>query len=89
MILYKIKPLEWKKIDHNYPDIAEKYEAHTAISVFVIEKWASGDWACRHCFDEYYDDGGGLCKDLEDGKAICEKIWAERIKKCLIEKEIL
>jgi len=87
MILYEIKPLEWEKVDHTYVDIAEKYRAYTPICSFVIEKWASGDWAYRYCFTEYYDDGGGMCKDLEDGKTKCGKIWTERIKKCLIKKE--
>lgn len=84
-MLYRIKPLEWEKVDHDYPDICELYEAHTAICKFDIEKWASGDWAYRYCFDEYYDDGGGPCKSLEDGKAKCEKIWIDRLKKCLVE----
>ena len=85
--MYEIKPLRWKKIDNEYSDIAERYEANTPICSFGIEKWASGDWAYGYCFDEYYDDGNGLCMDLKDGKTICEKIWMERIKKCLIEKE--
>lgn len=62
------------------------YESHTPICKFSIEKWASSDWAYRYCFDEYHDDGNGLCKDLEDKKAKCEKIWTERIKKFLTER---
>jgi len=87
--MYKIKPLKWKKINHGYPDLAEKYEANTPICKFEIEQWASGDWAYRYCFDEYYDDGMYSCKNLKDGKAKCRKIWTKRIKECLIEKETL
>jgi len=86
-MLYEIKPLEWWKMDHGYSDIAEQYKSYTAICEFKIEKWASGDWAYRYCFDEYHDDGSGMCEDLNDGKAKCEKIWTERLKKCLIERE--
>ncbi len=88
-MLYKIKPLEWKNRSDDIiaPDLHELHESRTSISRFSVEKWISGNWAYSYCFDEYYDDGSGMCKDPEDGKAKCEKIWTERLKKCLIEKE--
>lgn len=89
MVMYKIKQLEWEELEVSATDLEKQYEACTPICRFEIEKWASGDWAYRYCFDEYYDDGMSSCRDLEDGKAICEKIWTERIKKCLIKEETL
>jgi hypothetical protein len=86
-MLYEIKPLRWKKRESSWTDVIEVYESCTPVCCFEIIKYLSGDWSYKYCFSEYYDDGGSLCKDLEDGKAKCEKIWTERIKKCLIEKE--
>lgn len=87
--MYKIKPLEWEELEDIAPDLEKQYKSHTPICRFKIEKWASGDWAYRYCFDEYHDDGGNMCEDLNDGKAKCEKIWTERLRKCLIERETL
>ena len=89
--MYKIKPLEWKDetADIKWTDLLEVHESSTPICDFVIQKMKSGNWYYNFCFDEYHDDGGGVCEDLEDGKTICEKIWTERIKKCLIEVEVL
>lgn len=88
-MMYRIKPLEWKnKTDEiTTTDLSELYESSTPISTFDIQKMQSGDWYYRFCFDEYYDDGGGLCEGLEDGKKICEKIWGNRLKKCLVEEK--
>ena len=87
-MLYRIKPLVWEKLESVAPDLKENHEAHTAFCSFKVEQWASGDWAYRYCFDEYYDEGRGGCKNLEDGKAKCEKIWIDKLKKCLIEATI-
>jgi hypothetical protein len=86
---YRIKPLEWKNRTDEIvaTDLHELYESNTPICRFSVEKWQSGDWAYSFCFDEYYDDGGGMCESLEDGKAICEKIWEDKLKKCLIKEK--
>ncbi|KKM89360.1 hypothetical protein LCGC14_1249500 [marine sediment metagenome] len=87
MVNYRIKPLEWEKEDEVGSDLCEKHEALTPIAGFRVEQWQSGDWAYHFCFDEYYDDGGGMCESLEDGKSICEKIWEDKLKKCLIKEK--
>ena len=88
MVNYRIKPLEWEKDnDHGWSDVLEYYESTTPICAFEIKKMISGGWYYDFCFDEYYDDGMGTCKDLEDGKAICEKIWEDKLKKCLIKEK--
>ena len=86
-MLYEIKPLKWKKVKHDYPDVLELYKSHTPICFFKIEKMITGTWYYDYCFDEYYDDGMGSCEGLEDGKIKCEKIWMKKLKKCLIKKE--
>jgi hypothetical protein len=89
--MYKIKPLKWEEDKESankkkWDDINALHEAFTPIAVFEIEQWASGDWAYSWCFCEYYDQGGDLCESLEDGKAKCEKIWVEKLEKCLIKE---
>jgi hypothetical protein len=85
--MYKIKPLEWKIVDHDYPDMEKLYKAITPICYFEIEKWKDGEWIYQYCFDEYYDDGAGGCLNLQDGKNACEKIWVAKLEKCLILEE--
>jgi hypothetical protein len=87
--VYKIKPLEWKVVEHDYPDVEELYESITPICIFKIESYADREgniwWGYHYCFDEYHDDGGDECLNFQDGKNICEKIWTDRLKDCLIE----
>lgn len=86
--MYEIKPLEWKVVEHNYPDENKMYESRTSICKFTIKKWLHGepdDWRYEYCFDEYYDNGGKICKSLQDAKDGCEKVWTDKLKKCLIE----
>ena len=85
-MLYEIKQLEWEKEEVVAPDIIEKYKSYTSICSFEIEKVINDKWYYHYCFDEYYDDGSGSCKGLNDGKAKCEEIWEEKLKKCLVEK---
>ncbi len=86
---YRIKPLEW--IDGTdeivATDLSEIHESSTPIGTFDVQKMQSGDWYYRFCFDEYYDDGSGSCENLSDGKNICEKIWENKLKQCLIKKK--
>lgn len=87
--MYKIKPLEWEIVEHEYPDVEELYECSTPICTFKIESYMDKEskihWHLRYCFDEYHDDGYDGCKDFADGKNKCEKMWVDRLKKCLIE----
>lgn len=87
-MLYRIKPLEWKNRTNEIveTDLVELHEAKSPVCTFGIQKMKSEDWFYHFCFDEYYDDGGGSCENLEDGKAKCEKIWVDKLKKCLITK---
>ena len=86
---YRIKPLEWKNRTDEIvaTDLSEVHESLTPIGIFDVQKMQSGDWYYSFCFDEYHDDGGGECESLSDGKNICEKIWTERLEKCLIKEK--
>jgi len=86
---YRIRPLEWEDItaEIKATDVLEYHQSNTPIGHFSIEKMKSEDWYYHFCFAEYHDEGGGGCKDLEDGKDMCEKIWEGRLKKCLIKEK--
>ena len=90
---YRIKPLEWEKVEHSYPDVLDKFEAYTALASFEVESMPPTerapqiDYYYSFCFREYYDDGSGKCESIEDGKAKCTKIWEDRLKNCLIEED--
>lgn len=38
-----------------------------------------------YCFDEYYDEGCYTCGSLLQGKRLLEKMWQERLMRCLEE----
>ena len=79
---YRIRPLEWIKKNEEViaaVNLRQLHESNTPISKFIVEQWASGPYAYE------YDGGGGHCESIEGGKSICEKIWEDKLKKCLIE----
>lgn len=38
-----------------------------------------------YCFDEYYDEECYTCESLLQGKKLAEKLWQDRLTKCLEE----
>jgi len=84
---YKIKPLEWEYEDISgiYDDLEGEWSAYNVFGCFFIKKYKDKDELLVSCVfygsdRTYYD-----ANSLEDGKRICEKIWEDRLKKCLIE----
>lgn len=81
MDLYRIKPLEWD--EHNYA--RTPFGSYDIIhrDMSSVENYGYNEWEVHYCFDEYYDEDCLACESLEDGKAVAQKHWEERLTEAL------
>ena len=88
-MLYKIKPLEWKYKNTSkiYTDVEKVWTAITNLSYFTIQKYKNdSELLIKSVFNDY-DYTYYNANSLKEAKELCGKIWAKKLKKCLIEKE--
>jgi hypothetical protein len=79
----------------SYPEEYEiLYSAETTFGTFTVRllsQWDDDDQCFyssvvySYCFDEYRDEGCYTCASLLQGKRLLEKMWQERLMKCLEE----
>lgn len=85
---YEIRPLKWK---HHKSDISDSWDAENGRGNYRVARlWDDDGNLCNrfqweYCYDEYYDEGGGECKNFKEGKAKCEAHYRERVLECLVE----
>lgn len=84
---YRIKPLEWIETQENV------FEARTPFGFFWARRRVDADrWNTKYlwgyCFSEHFDEDEGSAYSIYGAKEECEKIWSERMKKCLVSVEI-
>jgi len=88
---YTIKPLQWQG-RHPYQDgefrgepwFEGGYTARVPGGSYSVFLDRSG-YRWSYCFDEYYDEDNLPCKSAEEGKAMAEAHWLDRILPALEE----
>ena len=86
---YRIKPLEWEYRDTSkiYTDVEKEWMAMTGLAYFTIQKYGNDDeLLVKSVFSDsdymYYS-----ANSLEESKELCERIWTEKLEKCLIKEK--
>ena len=84
--MYKIKSLEWKRLEaeiNESEDIQDLYAVIVPFGFYKIELIGS-KWFVIYSFQEYYDDGCiDECFSLKEAKEIATKHWKKRLIQAL------
>lgn len=81
-------PLEWALSWGPDQDGDMSYAAGTPFGSYSVNT-RDGRWEWRYCFDEYYDEYEGECASLDEGKALAQANWDERIQPILMTRTAL